>query len=61
MIGFITLLNFMMLANSQFSLSNTGQSLSSSFTLDSNVNYYFNFTLNRLITSGSIVKLTFPA
>jgi hypothetical protein len=45
----------------QFTLANVGKQLSSNFTLESGVTYALNFTLNKNITAGSSLIITFAS
>jgi hypothetical protein len=52
---------FIAIAISQFTLSNTANSLSDNHTLVPNVQYQVNFTLSKIITAGSSIMLTFAS
>lgn len=45
----------------QFTLANTGKTLSSYQTLAPGVTYELNFTLSKVITAGSSLSLSFPS
>lgn len=48
------------LVHGQFTLANSGKSLTSYYTLTPGVTYELNFTLTKVITSGSTLILSFP-